>query len=97
MAEPRFYVSAVDLVTCISVFTHIGREERQRYLAAFQALSPRVLVDIIPGDGAGDVALWTADPAEFSADVEAAGFRIVHELDQAWDMNPHRYFLLERN
>ncbi len=84
------------LVTAISVFTHIDRAERQRYLPWFKVMAPRVVVDIIPGDGSGNVALWTAVQSEFELDCVAAGFRIVKSVDQAWDINPHRYYLLER-
>ena len=53
------------MVTCMSVFTHIDETERARYLARFKKLAPRLLVDIIPGDGSGDVPLWTADMDQF--------------------------------
>lgn len=87
----------VKLITCISVFTHIGRAERVKYLLAFRRAAPKVLVDIIPGDGSGHVALWTAKPDEFVSDVERSGFRVAGDVTQAWDMHTHRYFLLERN
>lgn len=97
MTEPRCHVMPdVALLTCISVFTHMDRPERQRYLASFHVMAPRVLVDIIPGDGSGSVALWTADPVEFVADVCVAGFNIAGDVTQKWDDHMHRYFLLER-
>jgi SAM-dependent methyltransferase len=92
----RDLVPMFQTLTCISVFTHIDRPERQAYLKAFHRLSPRVIVDIIPGDGSGDVELWTAKPEEFAWDCRAAGFTVVREHDEAWDRNTHRYFLLER-
>lgn len=102
---PDFHVSGpVDLIACISVFTHIDRAERQRYLSAFRRLhvgrpswhlAPRLLVDIIPGNGSGNVALWTADPAEFEADLAAAGYTGAKSVDQAWDQHIHRYYYAE--
>lgn len=89
---PRTY----DLVSAISVFTHIDRAERQQYLQTMARLSANVLVDIIPGDGTGEVALWTADPAEFEADVRAAGFVVVGSVDHQWDLHLHRYYRLRR-
>lgn len=66
-----------DWVTCFSVFTHIDRAERQAYLAAFALCAPRLLVDVIPGDGSGDVALWTADWPTFLEDLATAGWQVV--------------------
>ncbi len=92
-------------VLCISVFTHIDRAERKRYLDAFQA--PSLIVDIIPGDGAGNVALWTAQPEEFEADLKDAGFSICGWRERIWPdagwaeqhaphANVHRYYHAER-
>lgn len=87
-----------DLVTCISVFTHIDRSERQGYLHAFAAIkAPALLVDIIPGDGAGNVALWTARPDDMMADLTDAGFTTLRWVDQAWDKHTHRYFYAEKS
>lgn len=83
-------------ITCISVFTHIDRNERCAYLDAFEARADNVLVDIIPGDGGGEVALWTAQPAQFAEDAIAAGFDILAEYEHAWDNHPHRYYRLRR-
>lgn len=83
-------------VTAISVFTHIDRLERQIYLRAFAAIAPEVLVDIIPGDGSGNVAVWTALPHQFEEDIAAAGFEIVAQADHQWDMHTHRYYRLRR-
>lgn len=83
-------------VTCFSVFTHIDRAARQEYLADFRTFAQAVLVDIIPGDGAGDVVLWTADPREFTADVAAAGWTIRRVYERtAPDGVVHRYYSLE--
>jgi SAM-dependent methyltransferase len=83
-------------ITCISVFTHVDRDERIAYLRAFEAQADNVLVDIIPGDGGGQVALWTADPAQFAEDVLACGFDILGEYEHAWDNQRHRYYRLRR-
>jgi hypothetical protein len=83
-------------VTCISVFTHIGRPERQAYLAAFHAIASHVLVDIIPGYGAGETRLWPVDPQEFMVDAKAAGFAVIGWTDQQWDDHAHRYYHLRR-
>lgn len=85
-----------DWTTCLSVFTHIPRGERLEYLKAFE--SPDVLVDIIPGDGGGNIPRWTADRRVFEMDIEEAGYRI----DSAYQPAPapsgetHIYFRLER-
>ena len=89
-------IAGFDWITAISVCTHIDRPERQAYLAAFARSSGQVLIDIIPGDGAGDVALWTADLDEFEADIEAAGFAIVGVVNHQWDAHTHRYYRLRR-
>jgi hypothetical protein len=78
------------------VFTHVSRHERQQYLGRFYGLAPNALVDIIAGDGSGEIALWTADPAEFEADIATAGFAIVGVTDQQWDAHTHRYYRLRR-
>lgn len=80
-----------DLVTAISVCTHINREDRQALLIAIRARTTRVLVDIIPGDGSGDVSVWTAVPEEFEADLRAAGFDVIDVVNYQWDMHVHRY------
>jgi SAM-dependent methyltransferase len=90
-------MSTFDWVTCISVFTHIDKSERQAYLAVFNRTAPNVLVDIIPGDGSGNVAVWTAVPSQFEDDCRAAGFEIVAQADHQWDMHTHRYYRLRRS
>lgn len=83
-------------VTCISVFTHIPRAERLMYLNEFYRIAENVLVDIIAGDGAGDVALWTAAPDSFEEDCQAVGFQVVGVVNHQWDLHVHRYYRLQR-
>jgi SAM-dependent methyltransferase len=83
-------------VTCISVFTHIDRDERLDYLRWFADVADDVLVDIIPGDGSGAVELWTADDPSFRLDALKCGFKIVATTDKQWDDHVHRYFHLRR-
>lgn len=82
-----------DWITCLSVFTHIDAVERRRYLEAFAGRAPGLLVDIIPGDGAGDVALWTAVPAAFEQQLEEHGWGIVAQYERLCPSGPtHRYY-----
>lgn len=91
-ARPTF-----DWVVCLSVFTHIDRDERCAYLTAFAARAPRLLVDIIPGDGSGGVALWTAQVTEFEADLHASGFDVQGVYERLCPSGPtHRYYLAHR-
>jgi len=84
-------------VVCLSVFTHVDRDERCAYLAAFAARAPHLLVDIIPGDGSGNVALWTAQPAEFERDLVDAGFDVQGTYERLCPSGPtHRYYLARR-
>lgn len=88
-------------VLCLSVFTHIDRAERLAYLQAFadrvDVEDGRLLVDIIPGSGDGDVALWSADPAQFEADLAAAGWHVVATYDRVCPSGPtHRYYRCAR-
>ncbi len=94
---PGFHVKRADLIACISVFTHMSRDERVAYLESFAAMpATDIVVDIIPGDGTGNVAVWTAVPAEFEADAKAAGFAIAAVTDHQWDDHRHRYYRLRR-
>jgi SAM-dependent methyltransferase len=86
-----------DWLFCFSVFTHMGREERLLYLRELPRLGSQLVADIIPGTGAGDVALWTADEAEFRRDAETQGWDILASTDRQpptgdWT---HRYFRME--
>lgn len=78
-------LAVVHLIACLSVFTHIGRPERLTYLEAFARCPARLLVDIIPGDGQGDVEHWTADPVGFVMDLEAAGYEVIGVMPQTSD------------
>lgn len=92
---------AFDWVWACSVFTHIGRDEQQRYLAQFVRLAPLLLVDILPGDPGLTPARWGSNDAEFRADLEAAGYAIdpvtTDVVDGAGPRAPrHRYFVGRR-
>jgi SAM-dependent methyltransferase len=68
-------LAEVHWICCFSVFTHIDRSERMAYLQAFAGRpGVQVLVDVIPGDGRGDIGLWTADWPTFQHDLGEAGF-----------------------
>jgi SAM-dependent methyltransferase len=93
-------------ILCVSVFTHVDRAERLAYVHAFAAAMARptgtgrtseLLVDIIPGDGAGDVTMWTADVAEFEGDLVSAGWHVsgVYERTSP-DGRQHRYYRCTR-
>lgn len=92
-ADLRQY-GPVDLILCMSVFTHIDRDERLAYLDVFRAISPVVLVDIIPGDGSGHVSIWTADDATFRQDCATLGWEITGVTDRVDGGVRHRYFAL---
>jgi SAM-dependent methyltransferase len=81
-----------DLVTCLSVFTHIGEDERVAYLRKFRGLAEWLLVDIIPGDGSGDVPLWTADPGRFEIILRAEGYEVTTERQATAGDYAHRYY-----
>lgn len=84
-------------VCCLSVFTHIGRSDRQAYLRAFRSVAPMLVVDIIPGIEGGGVALWRADPADFMLDLSAIGYAIlsIHARTSP-DGVTHQYYYCER-
>lgn len=82
-----------DIVCCLSVFTHISREDRQRYLAAFRSIAPELLVDILPGDEGGYPGVWFADRQAFEEDLAAAGFPLVEAYSRdSLDGAGHRYY-----
>lgn len=89
---------AFKLVLCLSVFTHVDRAERQRYLSAFASRSRTLLVDVVIGDGTGEVALWTADETEFARDLEDAGYTVATTAERRDPVGGHlhRYYLAER-
>lgn len=83
-----------DTVCCLSVFTHISRPDRQAYLDAFSRIAPQVLVDILPGEDEGSIAVWKADPDNFETDLEAAGYKIDGWYERrSPDQELHRYYL----
>lgn len=88
-----------DVICCFSVFTHIPREERQKYLAQFIKIAPTVIVDIVPGEEHGDIAIWYADAENFEQDIKDAGFTsftsfLFGRIPE--DGVDHRYYRLER-
>lgn len=93
---PQWVVPDVQWIACISVFTHIGRDERRDYLRSFCYNAPNALVDILPGDGSGAIEFWTADPDEFVADCIDAGFDVLGSVDHQWGVHTHRYYRLQR-
>lgn len=90
------WLGGSEWITCFSVFTHIPFEERHDYLHAFRRIAPNVLVDIIPGDGSGDVIKWTADVQQFERDLAELGWlqKAVAER-RAPDGTVHRYYHAE--
>lgn len=86
-----------DAILCLSVFTHIGREDRRAYLRQFiRLLRPKgkLLVDILPDpDGYGSPAAWSANPDAFKIDVISTGFVLSGTYDRtAHTGYLHRYF-----
>jgi SAM-dependent methyltransferase len=81
-------------ITCFSVFTHIGTQERGRYLKVFGEGCYNLLVDIIPGDGTGGVELWTADVDQFEQQLKRVGFswQVVPYARTAPDGVTHQYY-----
>lgn len=85
------------VITCLSVFTHVDHQTRCAYLAAFAQTSRRLLVDIIPGDGSGEIALWTAEPSSFVAHLGLAGYAVIGEYERTSpDGVRHRYYWCEQ-
>lgn len=87
--------SDTETIVCLSVFTHIDAIERRAYLAAFVPLADRVIVDIIPGDGRGNVELWTASVPAFDHDLATIGWAIRATAERTHDGVRHRAYLLE--
>lgn len=92
--EVEWGVKPFDIVTCLSVFTHISRSDRQSYLHSFRHMAPELLVDILPGDTeSGSIPYWVADTEAFELDVVEAGWEIVDSyLRVARDGTGHLYF-----
>lgn len=89
-----------DLIACISVCTHIDADERAQLLWAFGERCRHLLVDIIPGDGGGDIALWTADTAQFEELLTDCGWTVEGWTEYPWDaslqLTLHRYYRCSR-
>lgn len=84
-------------VACLSVFTHVGRSARAAYLARFARLAPELLVDILPGDGRGTMAAWTAEPRKFEAQLRRAGYSVAATYDRTSPHGfGHRYYWARR-
>lgn len=90
-----YRATPIDTIVCLSVFTHIDDIERRAYLREFAQVAERVIVDIIPGTGGGNVELWTADVGAFDADVRAIGWAIRHTAERTHNGVRHRAYLLE--
>jgi SAM-dependent methyltransferase len=87
------WLGGCEWVCCFSVFTHIDFEERHDYLEAFHRLAPQMVVDIIPGDGTGDVVKWTADQSQFERDLVDTGWRMQAVAERTSpDGVTHRYY-----
>lgn len=92
---PLFDVA--EWVTCFSVFTHIDAAERLDYLKAFAHMAPSLIVDVIPGDGSGGVALWTADVESFERDLTETGWTVRQVAERVSpDAVCHRYYWCTR-
>lgn len=87
-----------DTICCLSVFTHIGRWDRQAYLAAFRDRAHEVIVDILPGEtDGGNVSVWYSNPHNFIDDVDRAGFLIDNIVERkSPDFATHQYYRLYR-
>lgn len=85
---------SAETICCLSVFTHISRPDRQGFLAQFAEIAPQLLVDILPGEDEGSIAVWKADPDNFEHDLEAAGYEIDGWYERrSPDQELHRYYL----
>lgn len=80
-------------VMCLSVFTHLPREERRRYLARFREIGLRLVVDVLVGEEGGSIDAWYADGHDFRDDLEEAGWRVIRDFRrQAASGYIHTYF-----
>ncbi len=82
-----------DWVLCLSVFTHISRDDRQAYLDVFKTIAPNLLVDILPGAEGGSVPAWYANQEDFESDLQGAGYRYSSLV--RYPGHYHRYYLAE--
>ncbi len=87
------WLGGCEWISCFSVFTHVPFEVRHDYLEAFRRCGERLLVDIIPGDGAGDITRWTANVVDFETDLLNTGWRVDAVADRiAPGGSTHRYY-----
>jgi SAM-dependent methyltransferase len=87
------WLGGCEWICCFSVFTHIPFEQRHDYLEAFRRVGERLLVDIIPGDGSGQIALWTATVEDFDHDLMVTGWRVDAVAERvSLDGVTHRYY-----
>lgn len=83
-------------VTCLSVFTHLPRTERNAYLNAFRSIAPNLLVDILPGKEGGGLAAWHCDPDEFADDLARHDFLVCSTYQRvSLDGAMHLYHLCQ--
>lgn len=94
--DAPFGAKPFDLVACLSVFTHIHRNDRRSYLSVFRSLADVVLVDVLPGEEGGSIAAWYADVADFEVDLHDARFDdIVATYERvSADGASHLYYLV---
>lgn len=74
---PKDIEGDYEWVAALSVFTHIYREDRRDYLAAFSLVAPNLLVDIIPGEEGGSIGLTRAVVEDFDHDLDDFGYRVL--------------------
>lgn len=95
---PEQLAGSFDLITCLSVFTHISHEERKAYLERFASLAPDVLVDILPGDAeSGGVSAWHTTRETFEALLAETGWKALGTFEKVSAQgHRHLYFRLAR-
>jgi SAM-dependent methyltransferase len=88
------WLGGCEWICAFSVFTHMPFEERHDYLEAFHRVAPQLLVDIIPGDGSGDIARWSADVPTFEQDLQDTGWQVVSVAERTSPdgHSTHRYY-----
>jgi SAM-dependent methyltransferase len=89
------YDAEANIVCCLSVFTHVDRDTRRKYLAQFTRLAQRTLVDILPGSSeAGGIPAWYTASSDFELDLLDAGYTNFDSYDRrSGDGYLHRYYL----
>lgn len=82
-----------DIVTCLSVFTHISRLDRLDYLLRFANMANGLLVDILPGPEGGSIHAWYADTTTFEDDLRSHGYGESEHYERTSDDGAlHRYY-----